>query len=97
MKIGIPAEIRDYECRVAATPETVKKMLALGCQVLVQRGAGERASVTDAAYQAVGAELVTAKEVYKADIILKVRAPESSEIKAMQAGTILIGFIHFFG
>ena len=96
MKIGIPAEIRDYECRVAATPETVKKMLALGCQVLVQQGAGERASITDAAYQAVGAELVTAKEVYKADIILKVRAPESSEIKAMQAGTILIGLLEPF-
>ena len=96
MKIGIPAEIRDYECRVAATPETVKKMLALGCQVLVQQGAGERASITDAAYQAVGAELVTAKEVYKADIILKVRAPESSEIKAMQAGAILIGLLEPF-
>ena len=96
MKIGIPAEIRDYECRVAATPETVKKMLACGCQVLVQQGAGERASVTDAAYQAVGAELVSAKEVYKADIILKVRAPESSEIKAMQAGTILIGLLEPF-
>ena len=96
MKIGIPAEIRDFECRVAATPETVKKVLALGCQVFVQQGAGERASITDAAYQAVGAELVTAKEVYQADIILKVLAPESSEIKAMQAGTILIGLLEPF-
>ncbi len=96
MKIGIPAEIRDFECRVAATPETVKKIIACGCQVLVQKGAGERASVTDAAYQTAGAELVSAKEVYKADIILKVRAPESSEIKAMQAGTVLIGLLEPF-
>jgi NAD(P) transhydrogenase subunit alpha len=96
MKIGIPIEIRDFECRVAATPETVKKIIACGCQVLVQKGAGERASVTDAAYQAAGAELVSAKEVYKADIILKVRAPESSEIKAMQAGTVLIGLLEPF-
>ena len=96
MKIGIPAEIRDFECRVAATPETVKKIIACGCQVLVQMGAGERASVTDAAYQTAGAELVSAKEVYKADIILKVRAPESSEIKAMQAGTVLIGLLEPF-
>ena len=96
MKIGIPAEIKDFECRVAATPETIKKILALNCQVLVQKGAGERASVTDAAYQAVGAELVSAGEVYKADIILKVRAPESSEIKAMQAGTVLIGLLEPF-
>ena len=96
MKIGIPAEIRDYECRVAATPETVKKIIACGCQVLVQMGAGERASVTDAAYQTAGAELVSAKEVYKVDIILKVRAPESSEIKAMQAGSVLIGLLEPF-
>ena len=96
MKIGIPAEIRDYECRVAVTPETVRKIIACGCQVLVQKGAGERASVTDAAYQTAGAELVSAKEVYEADIILKVRAPESSEIKAMQAGTVLIGLLEPF-
>ncbi len=96
MKIGIPTEIREYECRVAATPETVKKMLASGCQVLVQKGAGERASITDAAYQTAGAELVSAEEVYQADILLKVRAPESSEIKAMQAGTVLIGLLEPF-
>ena len=96
MKIGIPTEIREYECRVAATPETVKKMLASGCQVLVQKGAGERASITDAAYQTAGAELVSAEEVYQADIILKVRAPETSEIKAMQAGTVLIGLLEPF-
>ena len=96
MKIGIPAEIREHECRVAATPETVKKMIALGSQVLVQKGAGERASITDAAYQAVGAEMVSAKEVLSADIILKVRAPEAAEIKAMQAGTVLIGLLEPF-
>ena len=96
MKIGIPAEIRDYECRVAATPETVKKMLGLNCQVLVQKGAGERASITDAAYEASGAALVSAKEVYQADVVLKVRAPESSEIKAMHAGTVLIGLLEPF-
>ncbi len=97
MKIGIPTEIKDDECRVAATPETVKKIIALGCQVLVQKGAGERASVTDAAYQAVGAEIVSAKEVFnKANLMLKVRAPEASEIKAMQAGTVLIGLLEPF-
>ena len=96
MNIGIPSEIREYECRVAATPETVKKIIALGCQVLVQKGAGERASITDEAYQTAGAELVSAIEAYQADVILKVRAPESSEIKAMQAGTVLIGLLESF-
>ena len=96
MNIGIPTEIREHECRVAATPETVKKMVALGCHVIVQKGAGERASVTDAAYLVAGATLVSAKDVYKADVILKVRAPEAGEITAMQAGTVLIGLLEPF-
>jgi H+-translocating NAD(P) transhydrogenase subunit alpha len=94
--IGIPLEIKSEEQRVAATPETVKKMLALGCKVLVQKGAGERASLPDAAYLAVGAELVSAKELFKANVILKVRAPEPSEIRSMAAGTVLIGMLEPF-
>jgi H+-translocating NAD(P) transhydrogenase subunit alpha len=93
MKIGIPTEIKNEERRVAATPETVKKMVALGCQVLVQQGAGVRASVPDAAYLAAGAELTSAQEVYQADVILKVRVPESDEMKAMPAGRVLIGLL----
>lgn len=93
LTIGIPAEIKDHENRVAATPETVKKMVALGCQVIVQKGAGERANVTDSAYLTAGAILVSAKDVYQANIILKVRAPEPNEISAMPAGTALIGLL----
>lgn len=94
--IGIPLEIKSEERRVAATPETVKKMLTLGCKVLVQKGAGERASITDAAYQAAGAELVSAKELFKADVMLKVRAPEPGELRAMKASTVLIGMLEPF-
>lgn len=94
--IGIPEEIRDKEWRVAATPETVKKMVVLGCRVLVQKGAGEGASLTDTAFQSAGAELTSVKDVYKADLILKVRAPEPAEIKAMKAGTVLIGLLEPF-
>ena len=93
LTIGIPAEIKNHENRVAATPETVKKMLALGCQVSIQKGAGERANVTDSAYLTAGAILVSAKDVYQANIILKVRAPEPNEISAMPAGTALIGLL----
>ena len=96
MNIGIPTEIKEHECRVAATPETVKKMVALDCQVLVQKGAGMRASVTDAAYLAAGAALVSAKEVHQADVVLKVRAPEAAELKSMHAGTVLIGLLEPF-
>lgn len=94
--VGVPFEIKGDEQRVAATPETVKKMLTLGCKVLVQRGAGERASITDTAYEAVGAEIVSAKEVFKADLILKIRAPEPTEIKTMKTGTVLIGLLEPF-
>ncbi|HQO15478.1 MAG TPA: Re/Si-specific NAD(P)(+) transhydrogenase subunit alpha [Methylotenera sp.] len=94
MKIGILTEIKPAEHRVAATPETVKKMMQLGNQVLIQKGAGERASITDAAYQAAGAQMVSADEVFShAEIILKVRAPESAEIQAMRPNTGLIGLL----
>jgi len=96
MKIGIPTEIKKEERRVAATPETVKKMIGLGCQVLVQKGAGALASVSDETFQAAGAEIAAANDVYKADLVLKVRAPEPSEIKAMKAGTVLIGMLEPF-
>lgn len=93
IKVGIPTEIKAHESRVAATPETVKKMIALGCQVLVQKGAGERANISDQAYQTAGAELVSVKAVFQTDVMLKVRAPEISEIKAMSAGNVLIGLL----
>ncbi len=93
MKIGIPTEIKNEERRVAATPETVKKMLALGCQVLVQKGAGVQASITDEAYQAAGAQLSTAKEVFACTLILKVCVPEPAEIKSMPLGIVLIGML----
>jgi NAD(P) transhydrogenase subunit alpha len=93
MKIGIPTEIKIEERRVAATPETVKKMVSLGLQVVIQKGAGEHANISDEAYQAAGAKLVLAQEVFDAKIILKVRAPEPFEIKAMNSGTVLIGML----
>jgi len=93
MKIGIPTEVKNEERRVAATPETVKKMVHSGCQVVIQHGAGGRANIPDEAYQAAGAELVTAQEVFESALILKVRTPELNEIKAMKSGTVLVGML----
>ncbi|MGB7816883.1 MAG: Re/Si-specific NAD(P)(+) transhydrogenase subunit alpha [Methylotenera sp.] len=93
MKIGIPTEIKNEECRVAATPETIKKMVNLSCQVFIQQGAGERANIPDEAYLEAGAELVTAQKIFESAVILKVRAPEPAEIKAIKAGTVLIGML----
>jgi len=95
MRIGIPAETRPGETRVAATPETVKK-LAAKHSVIVQAGAGLAASVTDEAYVAAGAQIVTAADVYGAEVVLKVRAPDAAERGLMKAGTVLIGMLNPF-
>jgi NAD(P) transhydrogenase subunit alpha len=96
MRFGVPAEIRPGETRVAATPETVKKLAAGGKHaVAVQAGAGVAAAVPDAEFRAAGATIVaSAAEVYaQSDIVLKVRAPEASELGALKAGSILVGLL----
>jgi NAD(P) transhydrogenase subunit alpha len=95
MRIGIPAETRSGETRVAATPETVKK-LAAKHQIIVQSGAGLTASVTDEAYAAVGARIVAAAEAWSADVILKVRAPNAEERAQIKPGTVVIGMLNPF-
>src|SRR6266571_7407112 len=95
MRIGIPAETRPGETRVAATPETVKK-LAAKHQVLVQSGAGVQASVIDEAYVAAGATIVGAAEAFGAEIVLKVRAPNAEERALMKPETVLVGMLNPF-
>ncbi len=94
MQIGIPAETLAGETRVAATPETVKKFAAMGCEVLVQSGAGLASSCTNAAYEAAGAKVVaTAAEALNTDIILKVAAPSADETALIKQGaTVLAAF-----
>ncbi len=93
MQIGIATEITPGETRVAATPETVKKFVGLGYQVLVQSGAGSAASYVDAAYAEAGARIVAdAASVYShCDLILKVQAPDAAETALMQRGAIVVG------
>ena len=95
MRIGIPAETRPGETRVAATPETVKK-LAAKHQLLVQSGAGLQASITDEAYAAAGATIVSAQEAFSADIVLKVRAPNDAERAQIKSGTVVVGMLNPF-
>src|SRR5689334_12141983 len=93
MRIGIPAETRPGETRVAATPETVRKLAAKN-EVKVQAGAGGGASFPDAEYQAAGAKLVASPaEAYDADIVLKVRAPADGELGLLRTGSILVGLL----
>ena len=95
MRIGIPAEIYPGETRVAATPETVKRFTAGGRhEVLVERGAGDRASAPDSQFSAAGASLGCAADVYAtSDVILKVRCPLESELGALRGGSILVGLL----
>lgn len=96
MHIGIPAETRAGETRVAATPETVKKLIAKGLHtVLVQTNAGVNASIPDSAYQEAGAVIVSeAAQLYEqSQIVLKVRGPEAGELAHMKKNAILIGLL----
>ena len=101
MKVGIPREIHPHERRVAATPETVQKIIKLGLDVIVQAGAGEQADLSDAAFAEAGALVVpdAATLWSEADLVLKVRPPTSlpggkgHEADLLKSGAILIGFI----
>lgn len=96
MLIGVPAETTTGETRVAVTPETAKKLVALGHTVRVQSGAGVAASVTDAAYQAAGAEITDQAGAFGADIVLKVRAPSNAECALAKSGSVLVGMLNPF-
>jgi len=96
MRIGIPKEIRPGETRVAATPETIKKLTASRLHaVIVQAGAGTSASIADQQFEAAGATISeTAADLYaQADVLLKVRGPDPCEIAMLRPGAIVIGLL----
>ncbi len=96
MRVGVPAEVRAGETRVAATPETVKKLAARN-EVRVQSGAGAASSIRDQDYEAAGAKLVPgAAEAYDADIVLKVRCPDADEVSLLKSDAVLIGLLDPF-
>ena len=96
MQIGVPAETTAGETRVAVTPETAKKIIAQGHQVLIQSGAGVAASVTDAAYEAVGAQITDAAGALGSELVLKVRAPSAAELSHMKSGSAMVGMLNPF-
>ena len=96
MLIGVPLETAAGETRVAATPETVKKLKAQGHVLRVQSGAGIAASVTDEAYAAAGAEIVDRAGAFGTELVLKVRAPSADELALVKTGTALVGMLNPF-
>ncbi len=100
MKIGIPKEIHEGERRVAATPDTAKKLQKFGFEVLVESGAGEAANFPDDAYRAAGCEVTSdVSKVWQQDIVAKVRPPEyhpgtgMDETELLREGGTLISFL----
>jgi NAD(P) transhydrogenase subunit alpha len=97
MIIGIPRETRAGETRVAATPETVKKLAASGKhQLVVEAGAGAMSHIPDGEFQAAGATLGSADATLGADIVLKVRGPTDPELPKLKRGAMLVGLLNPF-
>ncbi|KAF6668989.1 MULTISPECIES: Re/Si-specific NAD(P)(+) transhydrogenase subunit alpha [Pantoea] len=93
MLIGIPKERLPNESRVAATPKTVEQLIKLGFSVTLEHDAGKRASFDDESYLAAGATLSDRQQVWQADIVMKVNAPDEDEIALTRAGSTLVSFI----
>jgi H+-translocating NAD(P) transhydrogenase subunit alpha len=93
MIIGIPRESLPGETRVAATPQTVGQLIKLGYEVVVEAGAGAGSSFPDAAFTEAGAGVGSADQVWTADVVLKVNAPDDAEIAALSDGATLISLI----
>lgn len=91
MRIGVTREVRDGETRVAATPATVKPLLALGYEVVVETGAGAKASFPDSAYVEAGAQI---GDAFAADVVLKVNAPTDDEIALLRPGSTVVGLLN---
>ena len=96
MRIGLPQEIKNHEYRVGLTPASVRELTTHGHQVLVQSGAGAAIGLTDAQYQAAGAQLVAdVREVFaQADMIVKVKEPQPQECAMLRPGQILYTYLH---
>jgi alanine dehydrogenase len=95
VSIGIPKEVKDKEYRVGATPDMVRALTEVGHEVVVETLAGDPIGFTDAMYAAAGARIVkTPPEVYKSDMIIKVKEPQKSEFPLMHEGQILFCYFH---
>jgi NAD(P) transhydrogenase subunit alpha len=96
MKVAVTTEIDPGEPRVAATPETVKKLIGLGAEVAVEPGAGVKSGILDADYAAAGAT-VTGDATKNADIVLKVRRPSANELAGYKKGAVVVAIMDPYG
>ncbi len=94
MKIGVPKESAAGERRVALVPDTTKRLVGEGVEVLVEAGAGERAWFPDDAYREAGARIASLEEVYaEADVVVRVQRPGDEEVERLRSETVLVGLL----
>ena len=96
MRVGVPKEIKNHEYRVGLTPASVAELIAAGHEVLVEQNAGVGIDFSDKAYQKVGATILpTAADVFdKAEMIVKVKEPQPSEIAMLRPHHLLFTYLH---
>jgi proton-translocating NAD(P)+ transhydrogenase subunit alpha len=95
MKISVPKERRPHERRVAASPDTVKRLVGMGHELVVETGAGAGAAFNDDAYKAAGAAIArdAAEALGAGEIVLKVQRPLPDELRAMRRGCVLVAML----
>ncbi len=96
MIIGVPKEIKNHEYRIGMTPSGVRELIANGHQVMIQRDGGKAIGLTNEMYEAVGATIIdTPEEIFeKAEMIIKVKEPQSNECKMLREGQLLYTYLH---
>lgn len=95
MRVGVPREIKNNEFRVGLTPSSVAELAHAGHEIFVEPGAGEGAGLGDGEYVAAGASLVPAAEIFgRADLIVKVKEPQASEVALLRPGQLLFTYLH---
>ena len=94
MIVGVPTETKDSERRVALTPDGVRELASAGHRVLVQRGAGAGSSIGDGDFAAAGAELVSADDAWAAELVVKVKEPQTHELGYLRDDLVLFTYLH---
>ncbi|MEO0327404.1 MAG: Re/Si-specific NAD(P)(+) transhydrogenase subunit alpha [Pseudomonadota bacterium] len=97
MLVFVPKESRENETRVAASPDTVKKLVGHGAEVSIEKGAGIASRIPDSAFEAAGAKIGTLKSAEKADCILKVMRPTPAEAKAYKKSALVLATMDPYG
>jgi H+-translocating NAD(P) transhydrogenase subunit alpha len=97
MRIAVMRETDSGEPRVAATPDTIKKLIALGAEVAVEANAGDRSGILDSEYTAAGASVASKDAAKQADVVLKVRRPTAAELKGYKKGALVLAIMDPYG